>query len=160
MLYAQDTNKMPLSDYSFCNLFIYFIFFNCYFTQLQLLIFTGQTIQKSLAIFKSLLSSNAFLHFTVYNGVFSYYRTLHFCMAISLLFTMSKNISWEKHADSMVDFSEKSPNRYWDPVFYTVWFLGNITGFRWGPTLKMHIPESLLKPNAPKCVLVNPDLDF
>ena len=51
---------MPLSDYSFCNLFICFIFFNCYFAQLQLLIFIGQTIQKSLAIFKSLLSSNAF----------------------------------------------------------------------------------------------------
>lgn len=160
MLYAQDTNKMPLSDYSFCNLFICFIFFNCYFTQLQLLIFIGQTIQKSLAIFKSFLSSNAFLHFTVYNGVFSYYRTLHFCMAISLIFTMSKNISWEKHADSMVDFSEKSPNRYWDPVFYTVWFLGNINWLQVGTHTKNAHSWGTSKTKCTKCVLVNPDLDF
>ena len=79
VFYARDTNKRPLSDYSFYNLFICFIFLNCCFTQLQLLIFIGQTIQKSWVILRSLLSS--FHHifiFTVYNGVFSYNRTLHF----------------------------------------------------------------------------------
>lgn len=55
----------------------------------------------------------------------------------------------------MVDFSQKSLNSRWNTLFYKVWSLNNCIGFRWELVLKMHIPVSILKPNALKCVLVS-----